>query len=422
MCYALRMETILEVLGCIYVQISPFLDEKLSRLFLGSCATALGRGGITAIARKMKVNRDTVSSGKKELSETEHMLEEKGKAFQRKTYRIRKAGGGRKSLTEKDSFLREDLESLIEPETRGDPESPLRWTCKSVRKLAEELRRMGHQVSGMTISRELKEMGYSLQGNSKVLEGTTHPDRNEQFKYINELVKMHQEHSHPVISVDTKKKELVGNFKNGGKELCPKGEPVKVKTHDFAEKELGKVTPYGVFDIKRNEAWVNVGTDHDTAEFAVESIRRWWICMGKENYPDATELLITADSGGSNGYRVRLWKQKLQEFANETGLIVNVSHFPPGTSKWNKIEHRLFSYITQNWRGKPLTSHEVIVNLIAHTTTTKGLRIKCGIDENKYEKGVKVSEEELAKVQLEKAEFHGEWNYRIIPQICLYNT
>ena len=306
---------------------------------------------------------------------------------------------------------------MLEPLTRGDPESPLRWTCKSVRRLANELNRKGHKVSSVTISRELKEIGYSLQGNKKVLEGASHPDRNEQFKYINEQVKMHQEHNHPVISVDTKKKELIGNFKNGVKELCPQKTPIEVKTHDFEDKELGSVRPYGVYDINRNEAWVNVGTDHDTSEFAVESIRRWWLCMGRENYKEATELLITADSGGSNGYRVRLWKQKLQEFANETGLIVNVSHFPPGTSKWNKIEHRLFAYISQNWRGKPLINHEVVVNLIANTTTGKGLKVKCSLDENEYPKGKKVTESELANILLEKAEFRGDWNYKIIPQI-----
>jgi len=398
------------------VQMSPIFDERLKRLFLGSCAVVLGHGGILAVAKLMKVNRDTVAEGKKELLGREQEGEVNSKT-PRTANRIRKIGGGRKRIAKTDESLRKDLESLIEPLTRGDPESPLRWTCKSVRRLANELTRMGHKVSSVTISRELKEIGYSLQGNKKVLEGTSHPDRNEQFKYINEQVKMHQEHNHPVISVDTKKKELIGNFKNGGKELCPKGEPVEVNTHDFEDKNLGKVRPYGVYDISRNEAWVNVGTDHDTSEFAIESIRRWWLCMGRENYAEATELLITADSGGSNGYRVRLWKQKLQEFANETGLIVNVSHFPPGTSKWNKIEHRLFSYISQNWRGKPLINHEVVINLIANTTTTKGLIVKCSLDENKYAKGKKVTETELTEIILEKAEFHGDWNYRIIPQI-----
>jgi hypothetical protein len=411
------MENTLEVLGKIYMQILPSLDERLKRLFLGSCATALGRGGILSVANTMKVNRDTVATGKKELFDIKNDTENP-----RAVNRVRKHGGGRKSIAKTDEDFRKDLESLIEPLTRGDPESPLRWTCKSVRKLANELSKMGHKVSSMTISRELKEMGYSLQGNKKVHDGASHPDRNKQFEFINEQVKMHQEHNRPVISVDTKKKELVGNFKNAGKELCPQGKPIEVNVHDFVDKELGKVSPYGVYDISRNEAWVNVGTDHDTSEFAAESIRRWWLCMGKANYPEATELFITADSGGSNGYRVRLWKQKLQEFANETGLIVNVSHFPPGTSKWNKIEHRLFSHISQNWIGKPLINHEVIVNLIANTTTNKGLIVRCVLDENNYRKGIKVTESELANILLEKAEFHGDWNYRIIPQIGSLNA
>ena len=403
------------------MQMSPLLDEKLKRLFLGSCAIVFGHGGVLAVAKKMKMNRDTVAAGKKELLGREQEREINAKP-PRPANRIRKIGGGRKSITQTDRALMEDLESLIEPLTCGNPESPLRWTCKSVRRLANELNKMGHKVSSMTISRELKAMGYSLQGNKKALEGTSHPDRNDQFEYINEQVKMHQEHNRPVISVDTKKKELIGNFKNAGKELCPQGEPIEVNTHDFEDKKLGKIRPYGVFDINRNEAWVNVGTDHDTSEFAVESIRRWWLCMGKDNYTEATELFITADGGGSNGYRVRLWKQKLQEFANETGLIVNVSHFPPGTSKWNKVEHRLFSYISQNWRGKPLISHEVVVNLIANTTTNKGLIVKCSLDENKYPKGIKVTDAELADILLEKAEFHGDWNYRIIPQIRPINA
>jgi transposase len=411
------MENIIGILSKICNQICPYLDEKVSRLFLGSCAASLGHGGIGAVANMMKVNRDTVSAGKQEI---ERVNSEED--INKTKSRIRRKGGGRKKAIEKDHQLKEALEALVEPLTRGDPESPLRWTCKSVRKLADELCRQGHQVSYMTVSRLLKEMDYSLQGNSKVLEGTSHPDRNEQFEYINEQAKMHQEHNRPVISVDTKKKELIGNFKNAGKEISPQGSPIEVNTHDFADKELGKANPYGVFDINRNEAWVNVGIDHDTSEFAVESIRRWWLCMGRMSYPEATELFITADSGGSNGYRVHLWKLELQKFANETGLIVNVSHFPPGTSKWNKIEHRLFSNITQNWRGKPLISHEVIVNLIANTTTNKGLIVRCGLDENAYSKGIKVTEEEKANISLEKGEFHGEWNYRIIPQICSRNT
>ena len=414
------MENTLEIISKIYMQMSPLFDERTKRLFLGSCAVVLGHGGILVVATTMKVNRDTVAAGKKELLEIKQENDVNVKVS--RVNRIRKPGGGRKNIAGTDENFRKDLDSLIEPLTSGDPESPLRWTCKSVRNLAIELNSMGHKVSRMTVSRELQAIGYSLQGNKKALEGTSHPDRNEQFEYINEQVKMHQEHNRPVISVDTKKKELIGNYKNTGKELCPPGKPVEVKVHDFEDKELGKVSPYGIYDISRNEAWVNVGTDHDTSEFAVESIRRWWLSMGREKYPEATELFITADSGGSNGCRVRLWKQKLQEFANGTGLIVNVSHFPPGTSKWNKIEHRLFSYISQNWRGKPLISHEVVVNLIANTRTNKGLIVKCSLDENKYSKGIKVTESELANVLLEKAEFHGEWNYKIFPQIKALNA
>jgi len=415
------MENPLEILNKIYMRISPILEERMKRLFLGSCAEVLGHGGILAVATKMKANRDTVAAGKKELLDIKQESDVDVKNS-RRLNRIRKLGGGRKSIAETNENFRTALDSLIEPSTCGDPESPLRWTCKSVRKLATELNKMGHKVSSMTISRELKEMGYSLQGNKKVLEKASHPDRNEQFEYIYEQIKMHQEHNHPVISVDTKKKELIGNYKNAGKELSPRGKPIEVNVHDFEDKELGKVSPYGVYDISRNEAWVNVGTDHDTAEFAVESIRRWWLCMGRENYPYATELFITADSGGSNGSRVRLWKQKIQEFANTTGLIVNISHFPPGTSKWNKIEHSLFSYISQNWRGKPLINHEVVVNLIANTRTIKGLVVKCGLDENKYSKGIKVTESEFASILLEKAEFHGDWNYKIFPQINALNA
>ena len=307
------------------------------------------------------------------------------------------------------------MESLIEPVTRGDPESPLRWTSKSVRKLANELKKTGHKTSHRMVADLLREMGYSLQANRKTLEGSAHPDRNAQFEYIYEKVKEFQFCGQPVISVDTKKKELVGDFKNGGRELRPKGDPAKVRVHDFEIRELGKVAPYGVYDQTHNAGWVNVGTDHDTAAFAVESIRRWWVTMGQEAYPDAASLLITADGGGSNGSRVRLWKTELQRLANETGLVVSVCHLPPGTSKWNKIEHRLFSYISQNWRGKPLVSHEVIVNLIASTTTRKGLTVRCELDTNKYPKGTKVTNEELRQVRIIRDQFHGEWNYAIHP-------
>ena len=311
--------------------------------------------------------------------------------------------------------LLSDLDSLIEPTTRGDPESPLRWTCKSTRKLAHELKNMGHNVSHTRVAELLHKQGYSLQSNQKVIEGDSHPDRNAQFILINNRTKLFINYDQPVISVDTKKKELVGNFKNGGREFHYKGNPVKVLVHDFKIPELGKVNPYGVYDISRNEGWVSIGTDHDTSAFAVESIRQWWNTMGKIAYPNARKLLITADSGGSNGYRVRLWKVELQKLADDSGLEISVSHFPPGTSKWNKIEHKLFSFITQNWRGKPLISHEVIINLIAATTTQKGLHVRCGMDEKVYPKGIKISNNELNEVNLTIEKFHGEWNYTIKP-------
>jgi len=310
----------------------------------------------------------------------------------------------------------DDLENLIEPVTRGDPESPLRWSCKSTRKLAEELKDMGHDVSHVTVAALLFELGYSLQGNKKTIEVASHPDRNAQFEYINQIAQECQQEGQPVISVDTKKKELVGNFKNGGSELRPKGDPEKVLVHDFKIKELDKVNPYGVYDIAQNYGWMNVGTDNDTAAFAVESIRRWWNSMGQIAYPEAEKLLITADSDGSNGYKVRLWKIELQKFADETGLEILVSHFPPGTSKWNKIEHRLFAFITQNWRSKPLVSHEVIVNLISATTTKKGLKVGCELDRNSHPKGIKISDEMMEKINIIMSEFHGEWNYAIIPR------
>jgi hypothetical protein len=309
-----------------------------------------------------------------------------------------------------------DLETLIEPTSRGDPESPLRWTSKSTRKLAEELKKMGHKVSHSRVADMLRVLGYSLQANKKTIEGTSHPDRDQQFNYINEKCKAFQEERQPVISVDAKKKESVGNFKNNGKELCPIKEPINVNVYDFKDKELGKVNPYGVYDIFSNEGWVSVGLDNDTASFAVETIRRWWYLMGCKVYPDAKKLMITADCGGSNGYRVRLWKVELQKLADETGLEISVCHFPPGTSKWNKIEHRLFSYITLNWRGKPLTSYEVIVNLIAATTTSKGLKVKCVLDKNTYPKGIKIMKEEIEELGIISDEFHGEWNYIFKPR------
>jgi hypothetical protein len=305
---------------------------------------------------------------------------------------------------------------LIEPTSRGDPESPLRWTCKSVRKLAQELQRTGHKVSHQTVSQLLHAMGYSLQANRKVLEGSSHPDRNAQFEYLNGAIQLQLGVGEPVISVDTKKKELVGPFRNAGRELRPKGDPEKVRVHDFLIPDLGRVSPYGVYDLGQNEAWVSVGTDHDTAAFAVESIRRWWQTMGRPLYPEATRLLITADGGGSNGFRVRLWKLELQKLADETGLEMAVRHFPPGTSKWNKIEHRLFSAISQNWRGKPLISHEVVVNLIAATTTRTGLKVRSALDQNEYPAGTTVSDAAMETLRLRTEDFHGEWNYSLLPR------
>ena len=331
--------------------------------------------------------------------------------------RIRRAGGGRKKTVDRDSTLKGDLERLVDPVSRGDPESPLRWTCKSVRKLAAELQAQGHQTSHRMIAELLHELGYSLQANKKTQEGISHADRNEQFQHIHEEVgRMLTEHQ-PVISVDTKKKELVGNFKNRGEELRPNGDPEPVRVHDFVIKELGRAAPYGVYDVGNNTGWVSVGIDHDTAAFAVETIRRWWHGMGQPAYPDARHLLITADSGGSNGLRVRLWKTELQKLANETGLEILICHLPPGTSKWNKIEHRLFSFISQNWRGRPLVSHQVIVDLIAATSTKTGLKVHAQIDTNRYPSGLKVSDEELAAVNLERNAFHGDWNYKISPVI-----
>ena len=315
-----------------------------------------------------------------------------------------------------DASLRDDLERLVEPTSRGDPDSPLRWTCKSIRKLAAELTAQGHHTSHRVVAELLHDLGYSLQANRKTLEGSQHPDRNAQFEYVNAAVQHQLWAGEPSISVDTKKKELIGPFKNGGRELRPKGDPELVLTHDFIIRDLGRVSPYGVYDLAQNEAWVSVGVDHDTAAFAVESIRRWWWSMGYAVYPKATRLLITADAGGSNGYRLRLWKLELQKLADETGLEIAVCHFPPGTSKWNKIEHRLFSAITQNWRGKPLISHEVVVNLIGATTTETGLKVKSALDTNQYPAGRSVSDAELSTIHIRRDAFHGDWNYALLPR------
>ena len=388
------------------------LDERTRRLMAASEAVAIGRGGASMVARATGVSRRVIGEGIKELRNAPA-----GGAV-----RIRRPGGGRKRTSDTDPTLRRDLERLVEPVTRGDPESPLRWTCKSVRKLAEELQRIGHQVSHQLVAELLHDLGYSLQANRKTLEGASHPDRNAQFEHLNRRVEEQLARGEPAISVDTKKKELVGDFKNGGRELRPEGEPERVRVHDFVIRELGRANPYGVYDLAQNAGWVSVGTDHDTAAFAVESIRRWWTLMGQAVYPTATRLLITADGGGSNGSRVRLWKLELQRLADATGLELAVCHLPPGTSKWNKIEHRLFSFISQNWRGKPLVSHAVIVNLIAATTTTTGLTVRCQLDTNAYPTGRKVSDKELATLHLHRDDFHGEWNYTIRPRLPEFET
>jgi len=387
-----------------YNLLKPFLNEKSKRLF--AAAEAISLGNISLVSRAMDISEETIKKGCNELESGESLSDDK----------IRVPGGGRKKVVDKDPTVVSDLETLIEPTSRGDPESPLRWTSKSTRKLAEELKKMGHKVSHSRVADMLHVLGYSLQANKKTIEGTSHPDRDQQFNYINEKCKAFQEERQPVISVDAKKKESVGNFKNNGKELCPIKEPINVNVYDFKDKELGKVNPYGVYDIFSNEGWVSVGLDNDTASFAVETIRRWWYLMGCKVYPDAKKLMITADCGGSNGYRVRLWKVELQKLADETGLEISVCHFPPGTSKWNKIEHRLFSYITLNWRGKPLTSYEVIVNLIAATTTSKGLKVKCVLDKSAYPKGIKIMKEEIEELGIIHDEFHGELNYIFKPR------
>jgi hypothetical protein len=328
--------------------------------------------------------------------------------------RVRRPGGGRKALTDIDKTLLADLDALVEPEARGDPESPLRWTAKSTRTLARELRAKGHEISHVVVRELLYHLGYSLQANVKSKEGAQHPDRDAQFHYLNDCTAAHLDAGQPVISVDTKKKELVGDYANKGREWRPQGEPEKVNIYDFIDPTVGKAIPYGVYDVGSNTGWVSVGTDHDTAGFAVSTIRRWWDMIGARSYPTATKLLVSADGGGSNSYRSRLWKIELAKLAAETGLEITVSHLPPGTSKWNKIEHRLFSHISMNWRGRPLTSHQVVVDLIGSTTTRKGLKVRAELDAATYETGVKVSDAELAAVPLRKHDFHGEWNYTVL--------
>jgi hypothetical protein len=407
---AMQDATLIDRIRIKYQALDAVFDERSRRQWAAAEAREYGHGGVTAVAAATGLARDTVAAGIRELQYRESHPEEPV------SERLRKSGAGRKGLTETDPTLTAALEALVEPLTRGDPESPLRWTCKSTRRLAEELTKGGHRVGYRSVAWLLQEAGYSLQANRKTREGSQHPDRNAQFEFINAQAIRFQKRLQPVISVDTKKKELVGDFKNGGREWNPQGEPEKVRVHDFQDKKLGKAIPYGVYDVTNNQGWVSVGIDHDTSYFATASIRRWWEEMGKGRFPHTSDLFITADGGGSNSHRTRLWKVALQELSNSIGLKLTISHFPPGTSKWNKVEHRLFSFITQNWRGKPLLSIQVIINLIAATRTTKGLIVKAALDEGKYETGITVTKEQMAKLNLVPAKFHGEWNYTIAPQ------
>jgi hypothetical protein len=397
----------LQLLRQKYLALAPALNERSRRLWAAIEAKSIGHGGISIVERAVAISHSTISRGMKELKSGQKPMDAE---------HIRRPGGGRKNAATQDPTLKKDLEALVEPTLAGDPQSPLRWTSKSLRKLSTELQAMGHKASHQTVAALLMEAQYSLQANRKsVEEGKRHPDRDAQFRYINEQVLKFQRIHQPVISVDTKKKEIIGDFKNAGKEWRPKGTPERVRVHDFLIEENGKAAPYGVYDITRNAGWVSVGIDHDTASFAVSTIRRWWQGMGRRVYPQAKKLFITADSGGSNGARLRLWKWELQKFADETGQSITVCHFPPGTSKWNKIEHRLFSYITMNWRGRPLTSLVTIVSLIASTRTKKGLRVRCEIDKGRYPKGIEISDEQMTTINLHRHSFHGDWNYTIRP-------
>jgi hypothetical protein len=395
-----------------YKRLENALDERARRLWAASEALELGWGGVTIVARATGMSRTTVRAGITEVRSQSKTRKKPGLAAPR----VRRPGGGRKSIEHHDPDLVAALEALVEPTARGEPDSPLRWTIRSTRVLARTLKDQGHTVSHSTVATLLDEAGFSLQANRKTREGGSHPDRNAQFEYINRLVKRFQRRRQPVVSVDTKKKELVGDFKNGGREYRPGGRPVEVRVHDFADKELGKAIPYGVYDLAYNEGWVSVGITHDTAEFAAATIQRWWDEMGHTRFQSPAELLITADGGGSNGARTRLWKVALQELANATGLTLTVCHFPPGTSKWNKIEHRLFSFVTQNWRGKPLITVQAIVELIGNTRAAAGLKVRAALDPNEYPSGKRVSDRELKQVQLKPHKFHGEWNYTIRPR------
>ncbi len=388
--------------------VNSYLNERSRRIWAAAEAKMIGKGGKSIVHKSTNLDFKTIQQGLLELEKKETELVT--------INRIRKEGGGRKKNAEKDSSFRSELEKIVDPATVGDPERPLKWTSKSLRNLAKELNQQHHKASHSLVRRELQGMGFSLQANKKTKEGSDHPDRDEQFNFINSKVEEFLEVGEPVISVDTKKKENIGNYKNNGEEYCPKKTPVEVNGHDFPNKELGKAAPYGIYEIDRNKGWVNVGISSDTAQFAVESIRKWWHGMGKQVRPKATKLYINADGGGSNGSRNRLWKVELQKLATETGLEIHVSHFPPGTSKWNKIEHRMFSFISKNWRGKPLLDRATIINLISNTTTENGLKIKACLDDNVYEKGIKISDEELDSISIKLEDFHGNWNYVIFPK------
>lgn len=394
-----------------YNRLSSDMNEKLRRRWAACEAMAIGRGGISEVARATGLSRTTIRNGIREIREELPEL-----AAEISQSRVRKPGGGRKPLVQKDRKLLGDLQQLVEGSTRGDPQSPLTWTSKSTRRLAAELRQKGHEVSHVTVGKLLRELGYSLQANRKTREGKQHPDRDAQFEYLNRKTRSFQRRKQPVISVDTKKRELVGDFRNGGREWRPKGAPDCVRVHDFRDKDLGVAIPYGVYDVSENEGWISVGISRDTAEFAINTIHEWWRRMGQKVYPGATDLLIMADGGGSNSSRAKMWKVCVQWLSDKTGLKITVCHFPPGTSKWNKIEHRMFCHITENWRSRPLISHSVIVNLISHTTTTTGLRIKAKLDKRDYRTGVTVDDDTIMALNIRRHQFHGDWNYTVSPR------
>lgn len=403
------MNPLAEQIKAKFDALKPIMDERQRRLWAATEARALGRGGISRVVEATGLSAVTIRAGLKELRQRlgdEVNIEP--------VSRLRRAGGGRRRLIEHDTTLLQALEALVDPVTRGDPQSPLRWTCKSTAKLANALNAQGHPISSRTVNTVLHLLGYSLQAPRKIREGGNHPDWDVQFRYINTKAKGFQRRAQPVVSVDAKKKELIGDFYNKGQEWQPRGQPEPVRVYDFIDRQLGKVIPYGVYDLSATEGWVSVGVDHDTAAFAVETLRRWWQQMGSKAYRTAQRLLIIADGGGSNGSRCRLWKLKLQELADETGLLISISHLPPGTSKWNKIEHRLFCHITENWRGRPLVSHEVVVNLISNTTTTTGLQIRAALDHNPYPTGLKVTPAQMNELTMKRHKFHGNWNYTII--------